>query len=69
MSAKKKEIKMWGLAEIGGDEGAYGLKGSPTQVVRVATPEPRGKGQVISEEDPRTAAKKFVQMLTEAHIL
>jgi electron transfer flavoprotein alpha/beta subunit len=69
MSAKRKEIKIWGLADIGGDAGTYGLKGSPTQVVRVATPEPRGKGTVINEEDPRIAAKRFVQMLTEAHVL
>ena len=69
MSAKKKEIKMWGIADVGGDPGIFGLKGSPTQVVRVATPEPRGKGKIINEEDPKVAAKKFIQMLTEAHML
>jgi electron transfer flavoprotein beta subunit len=69
MSAKKKEIKTWGIVDLGGDAGIYGLKGSPTQVVKVATPEPRGKGKIISEEDPKIAAKRFVQMLTEAHVL
>jgi len=60
---------MWGVADIGGDAGVYGLKGSPTQVVKVATPEPRGKGKIINEEDPKVAAKKFIQLLMEAHVL
>jgi electron transfer flavoprotein beta subunit len=69
MSAKKKEIKVWDLSELGGPADSYGLKGSPTQVVRVATPEPRGKGIMITEEDPRVAANKLVQKLLEAHVL
>jgi electron transfer flavoprotein beta subunit len=69
MSAKKKEIKVWDLNELGGAADSYGLKGSPTQVVRVATPEPRGKGMMITEEDPRVAANKLLQKLVEAHVL
>lgn len=69
MSAKKKEIKTWGMADLGGDPETYGLKGSPTQVVQVATPEPRGKGTIITDQDPRIAAKKAIQKLTEDHML
>jgi electron transfer flavoprotein alpha/beta subunit len=69
MTAKKKEIKMWGLNEIGGSAESYGLKGSPTQVLKVATPEPRSKGVIITEEDPKVAAKKLVQKLLDAHVL
>jgi electron transfer flavoprotein alpha/beta subunit len=69
MSAKKKEIKVWGMADLGGDVESYGLKGSPTQVVRVATPEPRGKGTIITDQDPKVAVKKAIEILTEAHML
>ena len=69
MSAKKKELKTWGLSEVGGSSESYGLKGSPTQVLKVATPEPRSKGMIITEEDPKVAAKKLVQKLLEAHVL
>jgi len=69
MSAKKKEIKVWGMADLGGNPESYGLKGSPTQVVQVATPEPRGKGTIITDQDPSVAVKKAIQILTEAHIL
>lgn len=68
MSAKKKEIRVWGPNELGGSADSYGLKGSPTQVVKVATPEPRSKGVLITDEDPKIVAKKLVQRLLEAHV-
>jgi electron transfer flavoprotein beta subunit len=69
MSAKKKEIKLWGLLDIGGESGSYGLKGSPTQVVKTSTPEPRSKGAMITDQDPRVAVKKAIELLTQAHVL
>ncbi|NPV71220.1 MAG: electron transfer flavoprotein subunit beta/FixA family protein [Firmicutes bacterium] len=47
MRAKRTEIKVWGLEDIGADEERTGLKGSPTEVVRVFTPELRKQGQVL----------------------
>jgi len=41
MAAKKAEIKRWGAAEIGADEGKLGLKGSATQVRKIFAPEAR----------------------------
>jgi electron transfer flavoprotein beta subunit len=39
MAAKKAEIKKWGLADIGAEEIDIGLKGSPTRVKNIFTPE------------------------------
>ncbi len=41
MAAKKAEIKKWGRADIMADENDIGLKGSPTQVKNIFTPEAR----------------------------
>ena len=41
MAAKKAVIQKWGAAEIQTDENNLGLKGSPTQVKNIFTPEAR----------------------------
>jgi len=41
MAAKKAEIKKWGQADIMAEENDIGLKGSPTQVKNIFTPEAR----------------------------
>lgn len=48
MRAKKAEIKTLSAADIGADPQCIGLAGSPTQVVRVFSPEPRGDRQIFS---------------------
>ncbi|HEB68558.1 MAG TPA: electron transfer flavoprotein subunit beta/FixA family protein [Desulfobulbus sp.] len=48
MRAKKAEITALTAADIGAREECIGLAGSPTQVVRVFSPEPRGDRQVFS---------------------
>ena len=48
MKAKKAEIKRFSAADIGADPQCIGLAGSPTQVVRVFSPEPRGDGKVFT---------------------
>jgi electron transfer flavoprotein beta subunit len=48
MKAKKAVIKTMTAADIGADPQCIGLAGSPTQVVRVFAPEPRGDRQVFS---------------------
>ena len=48
MRAKKAEIKKLSAADIGADPQCIGLAGSPTQVVRVFSPEPRGDRQIFS---------------------
>jgi electron transfer flavoprotein beta subunit len=48
MKAKKAEIRRLSAAAIGADPQCIGLAGSPTQVVRVFPPEPRGNRKIFS---------------------
>jgi len=48
MKAKKAEITTLSAEDIGADPGSIGLPGSPTQVVKVFPPEPRGERAVFS---------------------
>ena len=64
MRAKRTEIKIWGLEDIGADEERCGLKGSPTEVVRIFTPEIRKQGQVF-EGPVEEQVKLLVSRLRE----
>ncbi len=48
MRAKKAEIKTLSAQDIGADPQSIGLAGSPTQVARVFSPEPRGDRRMFS---------------------
>lgn len=48
MKAKKATIIQFSAADIGADPRCIGLAGSPTQVVRVFSPEPRGDRKIFS---------------------
>nr|WP_320012090.1 electron transfer flavoprotein subunit beta/FixA family protein [uncultured Desulfobulbus sp.] len=48
MKAKKAKIRTLSAEDIGADPQCIGLAGSPTQVVKVFSPEPRGDRQVFS---------------------
>ena len=48
MKAKKAAIHQFSASDIGADPQCIGLAGSPTQVVRVFSPEPRGDRKIFS---------------------
>ena len=48
MKAKKAEITTLSAADIGAEEECIGLAGSPTQVVKVFSPQPRGDREIFS---------------------
>ena len=48
MKAKKAEIQMLSAEDIGADQACIGLPGSPTKVVKVFPPEPRGERAILS---------------------
>lgn len=48
MKAKKAEIRVMTAEDIEADPSCIGLPGSPTQVVKVFPPEPRGKRAILS---------------------
>ncbi len=63
MKAKKAEIKVLGAADIGADKQCIGLAGSPTQVVNVFTPEPRGDRTKL-EGTPQEQVAQLVKALS-----
>lgn len=68
MRAKKAEVRNMTAAEIGGDSKNLGLNGSPTNVVRIFTPPPKGGGEVLSGE-PDKIADKLIAKIKERKII
>jgi electron transfer flavoprotein beta subunit len=62
LKAKKITVSVWNHKDIGADVECVGLKGSPTQVVKIFSPPPRPKGQIF-EGIPEEAADKLVKEL------
>ena len=62
MKAKKAEIRCCTAADIMADENCIGLAGSPTQVVKVFTPPPRGDRTVFSGT-PEEQVMQLVEQL------
>ena len=56
LKAKKATIPVWKAETIGADSSYIGLKGSPTQVVKIFTPAPRSKGETLKGEPAQIAA-------------
>jgi electron transfer flavoprotein beta subunit len=62
MKAKSLKVTPWTAKDIAADEGKIGLKGSPTQVVRIFPPAPRSQREMLSgsvEEQVAFVAKKL----------
>lgn len=62
MKAKSLKVTTLNAKEISADENKCGLKGSPTKVVRIFPPAPRGKREMLTgslEDQVATAVKKL----------
>lgn len=68
MKAKKLEIAPLDAAAIGAQPEKIGLSGSPTKVVKVFTPPPKGKREMI-EGDAAEQASKLVEKLVGLKVL
>lgn len=68
LKAKKEEITIWGLKELGIDLNRVGLNGSPTQVIRIFSPEVRKKGEIL-HGTPEEIVDKLVTKLQEEKVL
>lgn len=66
--AYEKEVKVWGINEVPIDTTKAGLKGSPTNVFRTFTPEPKGAGVMLEGADKDTV-KDLIARLQAKHIL
>jgi electron transfer flavoprotein beta subunit len=62
MKAKGLKVAGWSAGDIGADENKCGLKGSPTKVVKIFPPAPRGQREILSgslEEKVATVVRKL----------
>ncbi|MBN2301814.1 MAG: electron transfer flavoprotein subunit beta/FixA family protein, partial [Lentisphaerae bacterium] len=64
MAAKKAEILKWTAADLDVEAGKLGLDGSPTKVVRIFTPTPRGGGEMLKGE-PAEVVPQIVEKLKD----
>jgi len=48
IKAKSAVIPTWGAKDINAEDGKVGQKGSPTSVVKIFTPPPKGGGEMLS---------------------
>ncbi|KPK44660.1 MAG: electron transfer flavoprotein subunit beta [Nitrospira bacterium SM23_35] len=62
MAAKKAVIKKWGQSDIMADESDLGMKGSPTQVKNIFTPDARS-GRKMLEGTPEEQVDALLQEL------
>lgn len=68
LKAKKAEIPVWSAESISAKKEKTGLSGSPTQVVRIFTPPPRGKSEMI-EGNAEEIAEKIFGKLREQKVI
>ncbi|MBU0926803.1 MAG: electron transfer flavoprotein subunit beta/FixA family protein [Spirochaetes bacterium] len=66
--AYKKDVQVWGLADIVVDEANIGLKGSPTRVKKSFTKGAKSAGKVY-EVDPKEGARIIVEALKEKFVI
>ncbi|MBP2663829.1 MAG: acrB [Firmicutes bacterium] len=69
MKANRKEIPTWTAGDMDVNPDQLGLKGSPTQVRRIFTPQQRVQGEIIKADSAREAASKLASKLLEAKIV
>ncbi len=68
VNAARSEIEVWFAQDIGADENKIGLKGSPTRVVKMTTPQHNRQGQIL-EGSTAEQVTDLVSKLHQAEIL
>lgn len=68
MKAKKAEINVMTADDLGVDKEKCGLNGSPTKVMKIFTPKPRGGGEILSG-DTSEIVEQLSNKLREARIV
>ena len=68
MKAKKAEIKTLSASEIEADTKNIGLNGSPTQVVKIFSPPPKGGGETLTGESHEIVIK-LISKIKERKII
>ena len=68
IAAKNAQIPVWKAEDIGAEEDKIGLKGSPTQVIKIFSPPRRGGGEVW-EGEPDELADQLAGVLREMEVV
>jgi len=68
MKAKKIAVPVYGLKDLEADPNCVGLAGSPTQVVQVFAPQPRGT-RVRLDGRPEEQAERLIEALKQDKVL
>jgi len=68
ITAEKSQIPVWSAQDIAADANKVGLKGSPTRVVKMSTPEHRREGQIL-EGSTQEQVTMLVEKLRQAELL
>lgn len=69
MKANRKDIPVVTVTDVEVDPDRLGLKGSPTQVRRIFTPQQRTQGEIIQADSARQSVAMLIQKLSEAKIV
>jgi len=62
MAAKKAVIPVWKAVDLQCDPKCIGLDGSPTKVVKIFTPPPRGGGEMLKGEPPEIVTQLVTKL-------
>ena len=66
--ASKKEVPVWGIADLGEDASQFGATGSPT-ILRSLDPPPMPSGVDMIEGEPEEAATELVKKIMDRKVL
>lgn len=69
LRARKAQIATWTAKDIEADEMMLGLSGSPTQVMRIFSPEARPGGEIIEGDSPCEKAMNLLARLKASHLI
>jgi len=68
--AYKKEITVWGRADLKGvDDSNIGLNGSPTKIAKASDKVRKGAGETITPDSPKEAVEYIMSKLAEKHVI
>jgi electron transfer flavoprotein beta subunit len=65
---QEKKTLLWSATDLRADLQAVGLKGSPTQVLRIFTPAPTGKGEMLQGQ-PKEMVRSLVDSLKTKKVI
>jgi electron transfer flavoprotein beta subunit len=62
IKAKNTKIPVWSATDLDADQSRIGLVGSPTEVIRVFSPEMRQKGEMLTAPPPEAARELLARL-------